>query len=47
MADVADLNSTIEKTKRCNKEYEGINVAIAGEPNVGKSTLSECSDRRR
>jgi tRNA modification GTPase len=39
MADVADLNSTIEKTKRCNKEYEGINVAIAGEPNVGKSTL--------
>ncbi|MFA6830507.1 MAG: tRNA uridine-5-carboxymethylaminomethyl(34) synthesis GTPase MnmE [Bacilli bacterium] len=35
----SDLEKTIEKTQHCNKEYQGINVAIAGEPNVGKSTL--------
>lgn len=33
------LSRTIEKTKRCNREYQGINVCIAGEPNVGKSSL--------
>lgn len=29
----------IELAKRSNKEYEGFQIAIAGEPNVGKSTL--------
>lgn len=37
--DIKDLNLIIEKTKRANQEYQGVNVAIAGEPNVGKSTL--------
>ncbi len=33
------LDKIIEKTKLSNKQYSGFNVAIAGEPNVGKSTL--------
>ncbi len=32
-------SSLLEKTRRTNKEYEGISVAIVGEPNAGKSTL--------
>ncbi len=32
-------SSLLEKTKRTNKQYEGISVAIVGEPNAGKSTL--------
>lgn len=37
--DKAFLDDIIEKTKLSNKQYEGFNIAIAGEPNVGKSTL--------
>ncbi len=37
--DIQSLDSTIEKTKRSNRQYQGITVAIAGEPNVGKSSL--------
>lgn len=37
--DEENLKSLIEKTKRANQKYTGFNVAIAGEPNVGKSTL--------
>lgn len=37
--DVSNLNSIIEKTIKANKEYRGFTIAIAGEPNVGKSTL--------
>lgn len=37
--DIKDLDSVIEKTKRSNRQYQGIKVAIAGEPNVGKSSL--------
>ncbi len=37
--DILDLDKIIEKTKRANREYQGFNIAIAGEPNVGKSTL--------
>jgi tRNA modification GTPase len=36
---ILDLNKIIENTKKANKEYQGFNIAIAGEPNVGKSTL--------
>ena len=39
LSDITELKSLIERTKRANKEYQGVNVAIAGEPNVGKSTL--------
>lgn len=31
--------SQFKKTRRNNKEYRGFSVCIAGEPNVGKSTL--------
>lgn len=37
--DVSNLNLIIEKTIKANKEYRGFTIAIAGEPNVGKSTL--------
>lgn len=37
--DIRTWSATLEKTRRNNKEYEGVKVAIAGEPNVGKSTL--------
>lgn len=37
--EIEKLEKIIEKTHRSNKEYQGIFVAIAGEPNVGKSTL--------
>lgn len=37
--DIKDLDSVIEKTRRSNRQYQGIKVAIAGEPNVGKSSL--------
>lgn len=37
--DIQDLNVIIEKTKKANREYQGFHIAIAGEPNVGKSTL--------
>ncbi len=33
------LAKIIEKTRLSNKQYNGFNIAIAGEPNVGKSTL--------
>ncbi len=33
------LDKIIEKTRLSNKQYNGFNIAIAGEPNVGKSTL--------
>ena len=36
---ISELEFVIEKTKRSNRQYRGINVAIAGEPNVGKSSL--------
>ncbi len=39
---VEDLNKwskITEDTKKANQQYQGINVAIIGEPNVGKSTL--------
>lgn len=39
LIDISDLDKTIEKTKRCNRQYQGINVVIAGEPNAGKSSL--------
>lgn len=39
LQEIEKLDDTIEKTHRSNKEYQGIYVAIAGEPNVGKSTL--------
>ena len=35
----SELDNLIHKAKRANREYNGFNVAIAGEPNVGKSTL--------
>lgn len=37
--DVKNLEDIIEKTKISNKQYQGFHIAIAGEPNVGKSTL--------
>ena len=37
--DINYLDTTIEKTKRSNRQYFGINVVIAGEPNAGKSSL--------
>ncbi len=37
--DVNSLNDMIERTKSCNRQYEGFHIVIAGEPNVGKSTL--------
>lgn len=37
--DISALDITIEKTKRSNRQYQGINVVIAGEPNAGKSSL--------
>ncbi len=37
--DIVHVDQLLEKTKRANKEYRGFHVAIAGEPNVGKSTL--------
>lgn len=37
--DISYINEIIEKTKRNNQKYNGFNVVIAGEPNVGKSTL--------
>ncbi len=36
---INDWSKLLEKTKRTNKQYEGISVAIVGEPNAGKSTL--------
>jgi tRNA modification GTPase len=33
------LIDIIERTKMGNRQYQGFNIAIAGEPNVGKSTL--------
>lgn len=36
---IEQLTKTIEKTHQSNRQYKGIYVAIAGEPNVGKSTL--------
>ena len=33
------INKTVEQTKIANKQYQGVNVAIVGKPNVGKSTL--------
>lgn len=36
---IDELSLSIERTKRSNREYKGFNIAIAGEPNVGKSTL--------
>ena len=37
--DILSWTKTLERTRRNNREYEGVRVAIAGEPNVGKSTL--------
>lgn len=37
--DIHHVETLLEKTKRANKEYKGFHIAIAGEPNVGKSTL--------
>ncbi len=37
--DKESLDDIIEKTRLSNKQYQGFNIAIAGEPNVGKSTL--------
>ncbi len=36
---ILELSNLIEKTKNANKQYQGFQIAIAGEPNVGKSTL--------
>ena len=36
---ILEVGEIIEKTKKANRQYQGFNVAIAGEPNVGKSTL--------
>ncbi len=33
------LHTLLEKTKKANREYQGFRICIAGEPNVGKSTL--------
>lgn len=37
--DIADISDILKKTKKANKEYQGFQICIAGEPNVGKSTL--------
>ena len=37
--DKKELSLLIEKTKKANQKYSGFTIAIAGEPNVGKSTL--------
>ena len=37
--DEKELSLLIEKTKKANQKYSGFTIAIAGEPNVGKSTL--------
>ncbi len=34
-----ELRLLIEKTQKANRKYTGFTIAIAGEPNVGKSTL--------
>ncbi len=36
---ILEVGEIIEKTKKANRQYQGFNVAIVGEPNVGKSTL--------
>ena len=37
--EIQEWEKVLEGTRRNNKEYQGIKVAIVGEPNVGKSTL--------
>ncbi len=37
--DIDSLSVIVDKTKRANRQYLGFHIAIAGEPNVGKSTL--------
>lgn len=37
--DILHIDHILEKTIKANKEYQGFRIAIAGEPNVGKSTL--------
>ncbi|HIU71072.1 MAG TPA: tRNA uridine-5-carboxymethylaminomethyl(34) synthesis GTPase MnmE [Candidatus Enterosoma merdigallinarum] len=37
--EVAQWRDILDRTRRSNREYQGIRVAIVGEPNVGKSTL--------
>lgn len=37
--DIDDISDILKKTKKANKEYQGFKICIAGEPNVGKSTL--------
>ena len=39
LTNIVELSQIIEKTKKANRQYQGFNIAIAGEPNVGKSTL--------
>jgi tRNA modification GTPase len=39
LTNIMELSQIIEKTKKANRQYQGFNIAIAGEPNVGKSTL--------
>lgn len=36
---INDVSTLVEQTKKANKEYRGFQIVIAGEPNVGKSTL--------
>ncbi len=38
-SDIANIDDILQKTKKANKEYQGFQICIAGEPNVGKSTL--------
>lgn len=37
--EIRKWQTILERTRINNKQYEGVRVAIAGEPNVGKSTL--------
>lgn len=36
---IKEVKKNLEETKRSNKRYEGFTLTIAGQPNVGKSTL--------
>ena len=40
LTNIVELSQIIEKTQKANRQYQGFNIAIAGEPNVGKSSLT-------
>lgn len=39
LKDIQNVENLLNKIVKANREYKGFNIAIVGEPNVGKSTL--------